>query len=369
MKGHLKERSPGHWAIVIDVPDPVSGKRRRKWHSFKGTKRQAQIESARLISALSSDQYQEPSKATVGDFLDGWHAYMRMQVSPRTHERYGELVRVHLKPLLGAVALTKLRGDRVAAAYAATLDAGLSPRTVIYLHRILKHALKDAVRWKRINSNPCADVDPPRAEKSPVNTYDMAQTADLLSLVSESRVAIAVMLAVLCGLRRGEICALRWKNVDFDGAQIAIVESAEQTAAGVRYKETKTGHDRTVALSATMIDALREHRERQPQTEFVYTREDGKPMQPRSLTRAWEAKIAGTALPRLRFHDLRHSHATHMLGSGVHLKIASERLGHSKISTTADLYMHATKSMQADAVAVVDAALRFAVNKRAKTVR
>jgi integrase len=180
--------------------------------------------------------------------------------------------------------------------------------------------------------------------------------------------SIPVMLAALCGLRRGEICALRWKNVDLDGAQIAIVESAEQTAAGVRFKEPKTGRTRTVAISATIVDALREHHARPPDTEFVYSREDGQPMQPRSLTHAWQIAIARTNLPRLRFHDLRHSHATHLLGSGVHLKIASERLGHSKISTTADLYMHATKSMQADAAALVDAALRFAVNKRTKSI-
>jgi integrase len=99
---------------------------------------------------------------------------------------------------------------------------------------------------------------------------------------------------------------------------------------------------------------------------FVYQREDGEPMQPRSLTRAWDVAIARTKLPQLRFHDLRHSHATHLLGSGVHLKIASERLGHSKVSTTADIYMHATKSMQADAAAIVDAALQDAVNKRTK---
>jgi site-specific recombinase XerC len=190
MKGHLKERSPGRWAIVIDVPDPTTGARRRKWHSFKGTKRQAQIESARLISDLKGDRYQEPTKLSVGDFLNGWHIRMQPQISPRTHERYGELIRVHLKRLLGAVQLTKLDGEKIADAYAKALSGGLSANTVVYLHRILKHALKDAVRWKKLNKNPCDDVDPPRVEKSLVATYDLDQTAELLSIMQDSRLSI-----------------------------------------------------------------------------------------------------------------------------------------------------------------------------------
>jgi integrase len=169
---------------------------------------------------------------------------------------------------------------------------------------------------------------------------------------------------------------LRWRHVDFNGGEIAVIESAEQTAAGIRYKSPKTGKARTVALSPMSINQLAAYRLRQAeellaigvrQTEdtFIYVREDGEPIQPRSLTHAWEQMIAKTKLPQLRFHDLRHSHATHLLGSGVHLKIASERLGHSKIGTTADIYIHAMKSMQADAAAAVDAALRDAISKRA----
>jgi hypothetical protein len=99
MKGHIRERSPGHWAIILDVRDPATGKRRRKWHSFAGTKRKAQDECARLISELNGGLYVEPAKITVGQFLDRWLEHIRPLVSPRTHERYGELVAKNLKPL------------------------------------------------------------------------------------------------------------------------------------------------------------------------------------------------------------------------------------------------------------------------------
>jgi integrase len=376
MKGHIRERSPGHWAIVLDVRDPTTGKRKRRWHSFAGTKRQAQIECARLVAELAGGTYLEPSKTTVAEFLDKWLAYMEARLSPRTHERYGELIRVHLKRLVGAVLLTKLRPGQIADAYA-TAGKTLSSATVIYLHRILKHALSDAVKWDLLIKNPAGAIDPPRIERATVATFDLDQTAELLSLIQGTRVFIPVLLAVMCGLRRGEICALRWRNVDLDGAQIAVVEAAEQTAKAVRYKEPKSGRTRTVALSASVVEALRRHRVQQAEhllrlgvrhaeDHFVYQSEDGEAMQPRSLTRAWDVAIGRTKLPQLRFHDLRHSHATHLLGSGVHLKIASERLGHSKVSTTADIYMHATKSMQADAAAIVDAAFQDAVNKRTK---
>jgi integrase len=207
-------------------------------------------------------------------------------------------------------------------------------------------------------------------------TFDMAQTADLLESLRGTRVLIAVMLGVLCGLRRGEIAAFGWRHVDLSAGKLAVVESAEQTATAVRYKPPKSGRGRTVALSATIIAELRAHRRRQAEellrvgvrqsdATFIYSREDGEPMQPRSLSRAWEQALRRTTLPRIRFHDLRHAHATHLLSNGVHPKIASERLGHSRVGITLDLYSHVLPGMQEDAAARVDDALRQAVEKRA----
>jgi len=208
-----------------------------------------------------------------------------------------------------------------------------------------------------------------------MTTYDVAQTAELLEFTRNTRLHMPVMLAVLCGLRRGEIAALRWRNIDLTASQLSITQSAEQTSAGVRYKEPKSGRARTVALSSLVIEELRAHKVqqadellrlgiRQTDTTFLYCREDGEPMQPRSLTHAWQQTLAGSGLPRIRFHDLRHAHATHLLTAGVHPKVASERLGHSKVGITLDLYSHVLPGMQADAASRVDDAVRAALQRR-----
>jgi integrase len=184
------------------------------------------------------------------------------------------------------------------------------------------------------------------------------------------------MLAVTCGLRRGEICALRWRNVELSGAaQLAVIGSTEQTKAGIREKGTKSGRARTVALTALTIEELRRHKRRQAEEllrlgvrqsddTYVVAQADGQPLKPNSLTHEFVRFIAGAALPRVRFHDLRHSHATHLLASGVHPKIAQERLGHATIAVTLDLYSHVLPGMQEDAASRVDAALRAALDKR-----
>jgi hypothetical protein len=153
MKGHIRERSPGRWAIILDLKDSATGKRRRKWHSFAGTKRTAQKECARLITEMQSSNYIEPAKETLAAFIDRWLSHIRSQVSPRTHERYTELARKNVVPLLGSVVLTKLRPEQISAAYAKALESGrrdgsggLSPRTVHHMHRILRQALSQAVK-------------------------------------------------------------------------------------------------------------------------------------------------------------------------------------------------------------------------------
>ena len=388
MKGHIRERSPGHWAIVIELRDPATGKRRRKWHKFAGTKRKAQDECARLISELNGGLYIGPAKITLGQFLDRWLEHIKPLVSPRTHERYGELVTKNIKPLLGAVLLTKLRPMQISEAYAKALSGGrrdgkggLAPSTVRYLHVILKASMRQAVLWQMLARNPVDAVEPPKIERSAMNTYDLAQTADLIDATRGTRMTITVILAVLCGLRRGEIAALRWRNINLGAAQLAVTESAEQTKAGVRYKKPKSGKGRTVALSARVVNELRSHRVQQAQEllllgvpltddAFVVAQADGSPLQPRTITQQWYHLLANNkTLPRIRFHDLRHAHATHMLSSGVHPKIASERLGHSKVGITMDLYSHVMPGMQEDAAARVDRDLEDAINKRAKTIR
>jgi integrase len=244
------------------------------------------------------------------------------------------------------------------------------------MHAIVKSALAQAVKWEILVRNPAAVVKGPKVGRTAMRTYDLEQTAALIEAVRGRRVFIPTLLAVLSGLRRGEIAALRWRHVDLATAQLAVIESAEQTKTGVRYKEPKSGRGRTIALSATLVTELRAHRARQAQEllkvgkrlsddDFVVTRADGSSVRPHSLGQEWVRFLAHNgALPRIRFHDLRHAHATHLLASGIHPKVASERLGHSKVGITLDLYSHVLPNMQADAAAIVDGALRAVINKR-----
>jgi integrase len=317
-------------------------------------------------------------------FLERWIEHMQGQVSPRSHERYAELCRKNLAPLLGGLMLTKLQPAHISQAYAKALASGrrdgtggLSARTVTHMHRVLREALQQAVLWRLLANNPAAFVKPPKIERSKMKTYDLLQTAELLEALRGNRMFIPTVLAGLCGLRRGEIVALRWRHVDFEAGHISIEQSAEQTRTGVRYKPPKSGRARTVAMGATVTAELRAHRLAQAQglltlgvrltdDSFVVAQADGSPLQPNTLTHNWVQEWAKTGLPRIRFHDMRHTHATHLLASGVHPKVASERLGHSKVGLTLDTYSHVLPNMQADAAALVDDALQLALQNRPK---
>jgi integrase len=379
MKGHVRQRGEGHWYAVLDIRDPLTGARKRKWVSLPDAmgKRQAQVACAKLISeAQTGGLSLESAKTTVSDYLERWLEYVKPNISPRSHERYTEIVRKNLAPRLGSAKLSRLRPEHIAAAYSDALArgrrdgrGGLSPRSVHHMHRILKQALSRAVRWQLIARNPAAAVDPPKVERKELVTYDLDASAHAIDALRGTRMLVPTILSLLCGLRRGEVAALRWRNVNFDDGALAVVESAEQTKGGVRYKEPKTGRARRVSLSTTVIEELKGWRFAQAEemsrlglatdgNTFVVTQEDGRPLQPRSITHEWVRLSKAKCLPRIRFHDLRHAHATHLLSAGVHPKVASERLGHSKVGITLDLYSHVMPGMQEEAAARVDAALR-----------
>ena len=227
------------------------------------------------------------------------------------------------------------------------------------------------MRWQLLTRNPCGAVDPPKVERQEIDAIDLGQTAELLYALRDTRMYVPALLGVMCGLRRGEVAALRWRSVDLAAGKLAVVQSAEQPKAGVRYKEPKSGRARSLALSATVIEELKAWRVRQAQEllrigvrhdgeTFVVTQLDGNPVQPHSMTHEWVRLLGVWKLRRIRFHDLRHAHATHLLANGVHPKVASERLGHSKVGITLDLYSHVMPGMQEDAAAKVDAAFRAA---------
>ena len=326
--------------------------------------------------------YVESDKTSLAQFLGRWLGQIKTQVSPRSYERYAEIAHNNIVPLLGTVQLKKLRPEHISEAYGKALAAGrrdgkggLSAQTVHHMHTILKQALKQARVWRAFSQNPADLVKPPRVERNEMHTIDTDQTIDVIETARGTRLFIPILLGVLCGLRRGEVAALRWRSIDLDAGQLSVVASTEQTDDGLREKEPKSGKGRVVALSATLVSELRRYRTEQAQwllklgvrltdDYHVVTREDGEPMQPRSLSRAFRRFMRRHKLPQIRLHDLRHSHATHLLAAGVHPKIAQERLGHSSVGITLDMYSHVLPGMQEDAVAKVDAALQAALNKR-----
>ena len=376
MKGHLRERSPGKWAIIIDLGPREGGRRRQKWFSFRGSKRAAQNELHRLIA--KRETLPDVGKQTLGKYLDEWVDEQR--IGAKALERYKQIVRRNIIPALGHIGLAKLTGDQISAHYTKALKngrldgkkGGLAPSTVLLQHIILKKALKDAVRRTLLIRNPMESVDPPHVEKPTMRTLDLAQAARLIEDARRSSLFIPIFLALTCGLRRGEICALRWGNVDLDKATLNVVESIEQTLAVVRLKRPKSGRGRVIDLSQMVVAELRKHKEQQEskleqlgrRPSFVYVMWNGEPVKPDTFSTMWDQWSAGRK-PRVRFHDLRHAHATHMLASGIHPKIAQERLGHATVSITLDLYSHVLPGMQAEAAKKVGDALTAAMVKAA----
>jgi integrase len=335
MKGHIRERSPGRWAIVIDDRDPATGKRMRKWHSFAGTKRAAQTECARLIGAHKDGKVSlAPAKTTVAEFLARWLDHMQAQLGPRSHERYSDLVTKNIAPLIGGVALAKLQPATISDAYAKALKSGrrdgkggLSAKTTLYMHRILRQALAQAVRWELLGRNPADAVQPPKTERKQMTALDADATAALIEAARDTSLFVPVLLGALCGIRRGEITALRWRSVDLERGSLSVVASTEQTSKTVREKPPKNGKGRLIALPSLAIDELRRHRLQQAEhmlklgvrltdNHHVLLREDGLPLQPRSLTHAFQIFLERQNMPHIRLHDLRHTHATQLLKNG-----------------------------------------------------
>ena len=381
MKGHIRERSPGNWWAVLNSRDRTTGKRKLQWHKLEAKgKREAQTECSVLISRLTNGTYLPPSKATLRQFLERWLDHIKLNVAPLTYERYCDLALKNIAPLLGEVILSKLQPIQISGAYAEAVakgrrdgKGGLSPRTVHHMHRVLRQALNQAVKWNLLVKNPCdllEKKDRPKVERKAVATIDATATVEMLDAARELRLFIPTLLGSLCGMRRGEIAALRWDAVKWDQQKIEITAAIEQTKAGCREKETKGSKCRSVAMPATLIEELKIWKVRQAQ-EFlrlgirpngstrVVTQADGSEYQPRSLTHAISTFLKGRG-SAVRLHGLRHSHASHLLAENIHPKIVQERLGHSSIAISMDIYSHLMPNMQADAAAKIDAALRSA---------
>jgi integrase len=386
--GHIRERSAGAFELRYSLgTDPATGKRKLATATVRGSRKDAERELRRLLHAVDTGEHVGPNRITVQQWLVTWLGAVRTEVAPKSHERYGEIVQNFLIPALGNLSLAKLAPSHIQEAYNGWTvggrrdgkPGGLSPQTRRHIHRILSAALSRAVEHQLLARNP-ADVFKkrlPKVERREMTALTAEQSQQMLDAIRRNRVYWPVLLALATGMRRGEILALRWGNVDLDRSSLRVVESLEQTKAGLRFKAPKSEKARAVTLPAFAGDELRRLKReqaeellrlgvRQDSTSLVCARADGEPMPPRSLTHEF-AKVASRVkyIPRVRFHDLRHSHATQLLVAGVHPKVAQERLGHSSISVTLDLYSHVTATMQEDAATRLDLAFRSATNAAA----
>lgn len=383
MRGHIRKRGKSSWAVVLDMGRDADGKRRQKWHAVSGNRKDAQRELARLLNDINIGAYVEPARMTVSEFLDRWLVdYAKPKVSPKTFERYQEMIDGHIRPALGAYLLPKLASLHIQAFYSRALASGrkdgrggLSAQSVVHFHRVLHKALAQAVKWQLLARNPVDAVEPPRAERQEMRALDEHETASLLGHLGENRLYMPTLLAATTGLRRGEILGLRWESVDLTSATLAVVQSLEQTKDGLRFKSPKTHRSRrSIALPAMTVEALRVHKVAQAKERLalgpaweehglVCPRPGGAPWAPDGFSTAFAAFVRRSGMKSFRFHDLRHSHASHLLRAGVHPKIVSERLGHSSVGITLDTYSHVLPGMQQDAVRLIDIALEAAINE------
>jgi integrase len=299
----------------------------------------------------------------LGEHLEEhWLPAIEHTVRRSTFVSYRSHVLRHIVPLLGSVSLAELDARDLNNFYAMLLatgrrrgSGGLSPTTVRRIHATLHRALRDAVRWGLLGENPTHRSDPPRqAAGHEITTWTAAQLRAFLTGVRTDTWYPIWHLLAMTGMRRGEVLGLRWEDVDLPNHRLAVRQTLIAVGYDVRLSTPKTRRSRrVVALDDRTANVLEQHRKADGQYALVFARADGSGLHPCRVTRRFAGLVQGSGLPRLRLHDLRHTHATLALRAGVHPKIVSERLGHATVTITLDLYSHASESMQTEAAGVV----------------
>lgn len=359
-RGHIRKRGNGY-AVVVELPkDPVTGKRRQKWLTAR-TKREAERLLATTQNEIDRGTYIEPSDMNVADYVTFWLEAINDTVRPSSHRRFSDVMRIHVIPALGSIPLDKLAPMHVQRLYLDRQASGLSPSTVVLIHNVLHRALAQAVKWQMLPRNVCDVVDPPRETPPEMKTWSAEGARRFLAGTADDELAALWALAILTGMRRGELLALRWADIDFERATLSVRRTLTPGGDGITFGEPKSkAGRRSIALPASAIQALKKHRARQAElrlqlgpswqdNDLVFERGNGEFLHPNVVSRRFRSLADQLGLPRIRFHDLRHTAATLMLANGEHPKIVQERLGHSDISMTLNRYSHVTMDMQREA--------------------
>ncbi|MCC5911411.1 MAG: site-specific integrase [Clostridiaceae bacterium] len=363
MKGTVTKKGT-KWYIVVDVGFDERGKRKQKWFSGFKTKKEAEAKLVEILQQLNTGTYVDSKNMKVADYLEKWlQDYAKHKVAPKTYRSYHDTVHIHLNPKIGHYKLEKLSPTIIQSYYTWCIEnTELSNTSINYNHKILKQALNQAVKWQLLIRNPCLAVEPPKKEKHKVEVLNEEEINKLLDACKDEVIYLPIFLAITTGMRRGEIAGLEWKNVDFKENMLYVEKALQRIDGELQLVAPKTQKsNRPVALFDSVVAALKNHKKQQRKNrkalgddciinDFVCTWEDGRIIDPDYISNAFNRLTKKLDIPKRRFHDLRHTHATLLLKEGVHPKVVSERLGHSQISITLDIYSHVIPSMQKDAV-------------------
>lgn len=326
------------WVAEIDAP-PKDGKRRKRRKYFKLKK-----DAHKQVQDWTREEQRNVERQTVGDFLTDWlESTVRRTLRPKTYSSYEGVVRVHLVPTLGHIQLEKLTAQHITRLVASLQDTGAySNRTIEYIISVLQRALNKAVAWRLIRDNPAQHVDTPRPDKRMHIILDQDQRRRFLATLEGHRLKPLYLLALHLGLRRGELVALRWADINLHSTPPTLRVTRGKTTAAAR----------TIPLSPMLVEALEDHwdwlqDERAvagmawKEHGLVFPSARGTPLVPRNLYRHFQQTLERADLAPMPFHDLRHTCASLLAESGVHPAVAKDILGHERISTTMDIYTHA----------------------------
>lgn len=349
-----------------------AGKRTQRTKSGFATKKAAQAHLNTTMGQLQRGEFVEPTRVTLGDYLTKhWLPLMKHRLQPSTWASYDRTLRHHVLPRIGGVRLQDLTAAHLDQLYSDLLaggrrdgkPGGLSPKTVRYLHTTLHKALKDAERKQLVLRNVAQAADPPKIGRAgaEIRTWSGEEVSAFLEAMRDHRLFAGYVLAASTGMRRGEVLGLRWRDLDFGARRLSV----RQTITCVNYEVVvgtpKTHRSRrSIALDPVTIAVLRDHQHQQAKDRcalgpgfkdegLVFCAIDGRPVHPDSFSQTFDRTVARLGLRRIRFHDLRHTHATLGLAAGIPAKVMSERLGHATTAFTQDVYMHTIPQFEEDA--------------------
>jgi integrase len=367
--GSVFKRRDGRWVGEIDLG--WEGDRHVRTTVYGRSRREAEDRIRAVLNDRDNGLPRQTKAPQLSQFLSEWLEAIKPSIRTSTFASYEGVVRLHLMPALGRITLDRLAVDDVARLVRTKqAEERLSTRSVRYVLFILRNALNKAVRWGLVGRNVATLVDPPRVKYRDVRVLSPEETTKLLTAARGDPLEGLVVLAVSTGVRLGEALGVTWADIDLERRQMRIDKSLQRvTGAGQVVSETKTRRSRrTIVLPVIAAEALRQQLSTQrsqrrafghgwPDGGFVFTSSNGRPLDARNVQRGFRRIVRRAKLPRMRFHDLRHSCASLLLTQGVAPRVVMETLGHSRIAVTMDTYTHVMPALQHEAADAIDRSL------------